>query len=191
MFWCSFGKGDRSRGLDWFARLCLLFGEVLASVRLKVVVVDVFLQRVGQTGRGVLDLWDLELGDVFVLSGDAEVLDDLVCLLCEGFVDSNGMLGVWFGEFEVVACAMACQKSEANLKHMGNRLSIFMTASFMAVNRSSRSLVSRRNAISEMSFSGSFSRGCTGSVCGFGAEQGTNVAFDQNSDLVLNCFCLS
>jgi hypothetical protein len=56
----------------------------------------------------VLDLWDLELGDVFVLSGDAEVLDDLVCLLCKGFVDSNGVFGVWFGEFEVVACAIAC-----------------------------------------------------------------------------------
>lgn len=86
----------------------MLFGEVLASVGLKVVVVDVFLQRVGQTGRSVLDLWNLELGDVFVLSGDAEVLDDLVCLLCEGFVDSNGMLGVRFGEFEVVACEIAC-----------------------------------------------------------------------------------
>ena len=55
----SFGKGDRSRGLDGFARLCLLFGEVLASVGLKVVVVDVLLQRVGQAGRGVLDLGDL------------------------------------------------------------------------------------------------------------------------------------
>lgn len=59
LLWFSFGKGDRSRGLDGFARLCLLFGEVLASVRLKVVVVDVFLQRVGQTGGGVLDLGDL------------------------------------------------------------------------------------------------------------------------------------
>lgn len=103
-----FGKRDRSRGLDGLARFCLLFGEVLASVRLKVVVVDVFLQRVGQTGWGVLDLWNLELGDVFVLSGDAEVLNDLVCLLCEGFVDSNGMFGVWFGEFEVVTCKIAC-----------------------------------------------------------------------------------
>lgn len=34
-----------------------------------------------------------------------------------------------------------------------------MTASFMAVNKSSKSLVSKRNAINEMSFSGSFSRG--------------------------------
>lgn len=56
----------------------------------------------------MLDLWNLELGDVFVLSCNAEVLNDLVCLLCEGFVDANGMLGVWFGEFEVVACADAC-----------------------------------------------------------------------------------
>ena len=96
---------------------------------------------------------------MFVLSGDAEVLDDLVCLLCEGFVNPNGMLGVGFGEFEVVACAIACQKSEAELKQIGNPLSMFMTASFMAVNRSSRSLVSKRNAINEMSFSGSFSRG--------------------------------
>jgi hypothetical protein len=103
-----FGKLDGFRGLDGFARLCLLFGEVLASVGLKVVVVNVLLQRVGQTGRGVLDLWNFELGDVFVLSGDAEVLDDLVCLLCKGFVDSNGVFGVWFGEFEVVACAIAC-----------------------------------------------------------------------------------
>ena len=128
---------------------------------------------------------------MFVLSGDAEVLDDLVCLLCEGFVNPNGMLGVGFGEFEVVACAIACQKSEAELKQIGNPLSMFMTASFMAVNRSSRSLVSKRNAINEMSFSGSFSRGCIASDWILKTEQGTDVAFDQDSDLVLNCFRLS
>ena len=66
----------------------------------------------------MLDLGNLQLSNVFVLSGDAEVLDDLVCLLCKGFVDSNGMLGVGFGEFEVVACAVACQKSEADMKRM-------------------------------------------------------------------------
>jgi hypothetical protein len=69
---------------------------------------------------------------------------------------------------------------------------MFMTASFMAVNRSSRSLVSRRNAINEMSFSGSFSRGCTVSdEDPQGAEQNTNIAFNQDSDLVLDCFGLS
>lgn len=59
-------------------------------------VVNVLLQRIGQTGRGVLDLGDFQLGDVLVLAGDAEVLDDLIGLLCERLVYSDCVFGIWF-----------------------------------------------------------------------------------------------
>jgi hypothetical protein len=70
---------------------------------------------------------------------------------------------------------------------------MFMTASFMAVNKSRRSFVSRRNAMSEMSFSGSFSRGCSMSdfVKMEAVHECTNVTSDQDLDLILYGLCLS
>ena len=53
----------------------------------------------------MLDLGDLQLRDMLILSGDAEILYDLIGLFCESLVDGDGVFGVCLGQLKVVAYA--------------------------------------------------------------------------------------
>ena len=71
------------------AFLALFLGEIVAAVRVKVLVVEVLLQRVPKTRGGVLDLGDLEPRRVLVQPRHAQILHDRLGLLGEGPVDAQ------------------------------------------------------------------------------------------------------
>jgi hypothetical protein len=75
---------------------------ILSPVLLKIWIVQIFLQRLDQTCRCVLEVRDRNVDNVVELPDDAEVVYHLVGLLDEGFVDIKGFGRVGFGHLKVM-----------------------------------------------------------------------------------------
>lgn len=86
------------------AFLAFLLRQILSSVNLKVWVVEIFLQRPGQTRRSVLQLWDLQPSRIFVRSGCTKIIHHQVRLFAEDLVNVQCPFCVVFGHFKIVLC---------------------------------------------------------------------------------------
>ena len=103
-------RGRRLCGRGWglllrtAILLRLLLGQVLSPVDFKVRVLQIFLERRGETGGCVFDVWDLQPSRHLDSARCLEKFDHVRCLAGEDFVYFECALGIGARHFEIVFC---------------------------------------------------------------------------------------